>query len=81
MKKTNCSKKDIAIKTTIIKKHSKSNMDKERDERIVKIMENDIIANDKIVDEYNNGNVESAKKHYDKALDHYDKALDLLDFE
>ena len=55
MKKTNCSKKDIAIKTTIIKKRSKSNIDKERDERIVKIMENDIIANDKIVDEYNNG--------------------------
>ena len=55
MKKTNCSKKDIAIKTTIIKKQSKSNIDKERDERIAKIMENDIIANDKIVDEYNNG--------------------------
>lgn len=55
MKKTNCSKKDIAIKTTIIKKRSKSNIDKERNERISKIMENDIIANDKIVDEYNNG--------------------------
>jgi hypothetical protein len=55
MNQKKCSKKDIAIKTTIIKQKSKSNIDKERDERISKIMENDIIANDKIVDEYNNG--------------------------
>lgn len=55
MKQKNCSKKDIVIKTTIIKQEAKSTIDKERDERITQIMENDIIANDKIVDEYNNG--------------------------
>jgi len=54
MKKT-CSKKEIAIKTKIITQQTSTIVDKERDERIAKIMENDIIANANIVDEYNKG--------------------------
>ena len=54
MKKT-CSKKEIEIKTKIITQQTSTIVDKERDERIAKIMENDIIANANIVDEYNKG--------------------------
>ena len=32
----------------------------------------------KAIDEYGNGNADSARSHYDKALDDYDQALDLL---
>jgi len=50
-------KKELLIKSKVIKKKkniSKTDINNERNERIAKIMENDIVANEKIVDEYNN---------------------------
>jgi hypothetical protein len=50
-------KKELLIKSKVIKKkknNNKSNIDIERNNRIAKIMENDIVANENIVDEYNN---------------------------
>lgn len=50
-------KKELLIKSKIIKKKkniSKTDINIERNERIAKIMENDIVANENAVDEYNN---------------------------
>tara|TARA_B100001287_G_scaffold276605_1_gene288138 strand:- start:8972 stop:9670 length:699 start_codon:yes stop_codon:yes gene_type:complete len=50
-------KKELLIKSKVIKKkknNNKSDIDIERNNRIAKIMENDIVANENIVDEYNN---------------------------
>ena len=55
-KKINSPKrKELLIKSKVIKKKdiSKTDINNERNERIAKIMENDIVANEKIVDEYN----------------------------
>lgn len=49
--------KELLIKSKVIKKKkniSKTDINNERNERIAKIMENDIVANEKILDEYNN---------------------------
>jgi hypothetical protein len=53
---TSPKKKELLIKSKIIKKKknmSKTDINNERNERIAKIMENDIVANEKVVDEYN----------------------------
>jgi len=50
-------KKELLIKSKVIKKKkdiNKIDINNERNERIAKIMENDIVANAEIVDEYNN---------------------------
>ncbi len=50
-------KKELLIKSKVIKKKkdiNKIDINNERNERIAKIMENDIVANSEIVDEYNN---------------------------
>lgn len=53
---TSPKKKELLIKSKIIKKKknmSETDINNERNERIAKIMENDIVANEKVVDEYN----------------------------
>lgn len=53
---TSPKKKELLIKSKIIKKKknmSKTDINNERNERIAKIMENDIVANENVVDEYN----------------------------
>ena len=57
--KSSPKKKELLIKSKIIKKKkniSETDINNERNERIAKIMENDIVANENIVDEYNNYN-------------------------
>jgi hypothetical protein len=53
---TSPKKKELLIKSKIIKKKknmSKTDINNERNERIANIMENDIVANENVVDEYN----------------------------